>query len=170
MHLVKSFYCYIFSPVVKTTACEKVLYLSKLVEIYYVNQNACTHISMQHRPPVENSVDSVENLGISPVFFPFFAFVPFCNYWIKICINGVSMQKKRCYGNIAWKGIPVSFLRKSFVFREASHFFSLTSKVWKSKFVKNIQNTFGYLSHRNGNTAPKPIPKDNTGGTHAGKS
>ena len=86
---------------------------------------------MQHPFPVENSVESVENSRITPVFFPFFEFVPFCNYWIKVCIKTKSMQEKICYGNIAWKGIPVNFLRKSCVFREASHFFALISKVWK---------------------------------------
>lgn len=133
--------------------------LSKCVEIYYVNQTVCVHISIQPPFPVENSVESVENLRICPVFFLFPGFVPFYNYWINVCIKAESMQGKICYGNIAWKGIPVNFLRKSCNFREVTHIFQELSKVWKLIFVKNIQNAFGYLSHRNGNTAPKAHPK-----------
>ena len=97
---------------------------------------------MQRPFPVENSVDSVENLRISPAFSGFFPFVPFCNYWIKLCIMHESMQEIICYGNVPWKGIPRGFLRKSWTFRESTRFFPGNAILWKLFFVKTIQKSF----------------------------
>ena len=106
-YLVKSFFYPFSLHIVKTTDSEKVGLLSKFVEMNYVNQNGFSHFGMQFRFPVENSVDSVENLRICPMFPGFSLFVPFCNYWIKVCIIYKFMQRKIDYGNKVWKLFPV---------------------------------------------------------------
>jgi len=92
--------------------------------------------------PVENSVDSVENLGISPAFFEFFPFVPICNYWIKECIIPLSIREEICYGNALWQPLPVCFLRKSYDFQIICPFIFAIVRIWKLNFVKTYQKTF----------------------------
>ena len=97
--IVKSFYLCLFFRVVKNTIVEKVWFLSNCVKISYVNQNGYALISIHCLSPVENSVDNVENFRITPAFPVFFQGVPFCNYWIKVCIKPLYIRECMCYGN-----------------------------------------------------------------------